>query len=386
MKSEEALIQPVLLEWARKSMGMSVDAAASRLSVDAKRLRSWELGNSRPTILQLRHIADVYKRPPGLFFLDAPPEEPETIQDYRSSQEASLGQSPELIYAIRSVRERRDVALDLLGDVDAIPKPLPVTASTSEHVTVVAERIRQFLNISAEDQFEWGATKALAGWKSAIEHRDILVFETRKVAPTEARGFSIGDEPLPAIVLNGKDTPTGRTFTLLHELAHILLRAGGLCDTIAGEETIGGNSVERYCNEVAASVLMPSADVRCQPETRGKSPRSTWTEQEIKRISARFGVSREAMLLRLVELSLTSLAFYRAKRKEYAAQYQIPPDENEKSGAPPQHILAKKYNGTLYTRIVLSSFHRGGITLIEAAGHLNVRPKHIDALELEVFR
>jgi Zn-dependent peptidase ImmA (M78 family) len=131
---------------------------------------------------------------------------------------------------------------------------------------------------------------------------------------------------------------------------------------------------------------MPSANVRLQPETRGKSPRSSWSDQEIKRIAARFGVSREAMLLRLVELSLTSLSFYRAKRKEYAIQYQIPPDDDEKTGAPPQHILAKKYNGTLYTRIVLSSLHRGGITLIEASGHLNLRPKHIEALEFEVFR
>jgi hypothetical protein len=108
--------------------------------------------------------------------------------------------------------------LELLGEIDAVPKPLPVQASTGEDVEVVAERIRQFLDVSAEDQIEWGAQRALAGWKGAIERRDILVFETRKVLPTEARGFSIGDEPLPAIVLNGKDAPTGRTFTLLHEL------------------------------------------------------------------------------------------------------------------------------------------------------------------------
>jgi len=385
MRSEEALVQPELLEWARKTMGMTVDAAAARLNVEPTLLRAWETGHRRPTIVQLRNIADLYKRPPALFYLSAPPEEPEPLQDFRSHREASSGRSPELIYAIRSAQERREIALELL---DESPSPIEIQASMLEDPADVAARVRSFLSVSVEEQFSWGLPKALSCWKKAVEAKDIFVFETRKVSPTEARGFSISADVFPAVVLNGKDTPTGRLFTLMHELAHLVLRAGGLCDTIGEEERQTAITIEQFCNRVAGAVLMPKSAVERQPEARGKSVRSSWSDHEIRRLAAKFGVSREAMVLRLVELSLASWSFYYAKRKEYELQYQAAQsDDEDKPGAPiPQSVLARKYNGSLYTRVILSSYHRGSITLSEAAGHLHIRPKHFDALEAEVFR
>ena len=62
------------------------------------------------------------------------------------------------------------------------------------------------------------------------------------------RGFSIAARLLPAIVLNIKDSPYARVFTLIHELAHVILQEEGVCELY---EDLG--CVEVFCNAVAAS-------------------------------------------------------------------------------------------------------------------------------------
>ncbi|MGZ9034940.1 MAG: ImmA/IrrE family metallo-endopeptidase [Rhodospirillales bacterium] len=58
----------------------------------------------------------------------------------------------------------------------------------------------------------------------------VLVFQATRVEMDEVRGFSIAEPVLPVIVVNRKDAPSGRTFSLLHEFTHLLLRRSGICD------------------------------------------------------------------------------------------------------------------------------------------------------------
>jgi Zn-dependent peptidase ImmA (M78 family) len=57
----------------------------------------------------------------------------------------------------------------------------------------------------------------------------VLVFQATRVDVKEMRGFSLVDVRLPVILLNGGDAHAGRTFSLLHELCHLIARDGGLC-------------------------------------------------------------------------------------------------------------------------------------------------------------
>jgi Zn-dependent peptidase ImmA (M78 family) len=58
------------------------------------------------------------------------------------------------------------------------------------------------------------------------------------------------------VALNTRDAPQARTFTLLHELAHIALRTGeALCDLT--EQTPADARVEVFCNHVAGAALQP---------------------------------------------------------------------------------------------------------------------------------
>jgi Zn-dependent peptidase ImmA (M78 family) len=72
----------------------------------------------------------------------------------------------------------------------------------------------------------------------------------------EFRGFTLVDEIAPLVFVNAHQTLNGQIFTLAHEFAHVWRGASG----VGNEEprSMGRSSVERWCNEVASEVLVPS--------------------------------------------------------------------------------------------------------------------------------
>ena len=81
-------------------------------------------------------------------------------------------------------------------------------------------------------------------------------FQATDVEIAEARGFSIAERPLPAVVVNIKDSVYGRIFTLIHEFTHVLLNRGGICDVDEGADN-DHEDVEIFCNHVAGATLVP---------------------------------------------------------------------------------------------------------------------------------
>jgi Zn-dependent peptidase ImmA (M78 family) len=67
--------------------------------------------------------------------------------------------------------------------------------------------------------------------------------------------------------LNGGDAQVGRTFSLLHELCHLILRDGGLC--LPGDDRIREETdLEALCNRVAGATLVPAESLLAEPIVR----------------------------------------------------------------------------------------------------------------------
>ena len=226
-KRIEAIIRPELLIWARETAGFEMAQAAKKLQVPPERLEEWERGGDRPTMVQFRKLARIYKRPLGVFYLPEPPSDVRPLHDFRRFPGEVAGiQSPELRYEIRRAYSRRELALDLYQAVGGPPPTFSMDASLSDDPEVVGTAIRDTLGLRYEDQIKWaGWHEPLNVWRSALENASVLVFQATTAAVTEVRGFSIGETPLPAIVMNIKDSPRGRTFTMLHEMAHLIERS-----------------------------------------------------------------------------------------------------------------------------------------------------------------
>src|SRR5437867_7416822 len=174
-----ALVQPELLTWARETAGMAVELAARRLGVKSDRLQDWEAGRLRPTVPQLRNAARVYKRPLAVFFMSRPPVDPAALHDFRRFPNEDVPPlSTALAFAMRRARRRRRVALELLDELGLPPQPLSLRTSVRDDPDGIADRVRAFLVVSVTDQRQWRSeSAALSGWISAVEARDVLVFQ-----------------------------------------------------------------------------------------------------------------------------------------------------------------------------------------------------------------
>lgn len=118
-KRSEALINHELLVWARRKAGLSLEEAARKAGVASERLVSWENGENRPTINQLRKLAQAYKRPLAVFYLAKPPRDFQPLRDYRRlSAVLDEPESPGLLLEVRRAWARRDIAVELYRDLD----------------------------------------------------------------------------------------------------------------------------------------------------------------------------------------------------------------------------------------------------------------------------
>ncbi|MCP3961535.1 MAG: ImmA/IrrE family metallo-endopeptidase [bacterium] len=382
-----AAVEPELLIWARETRGLSIEQAAKSIGISEERLSAWELGKAKPTVRQLRKASSTYKRAIGLLFLPEPPEEDEVIRDFRRAPQTEFeGMSPALRLEIRLARERRAEAIDLAKEIG---EPLPafrLRASRHEEPIEVAARIRSLLGVSIEDQTGWSDKyDAFNSWRAAIERQGVLVFQTGglvtfKVSPFEAHGFSISDQPLPVIVANSKDAVTRRCFTLLHELTHVVLHNGGLCDF--HEEPTSHPEVDRvevFCNRVAASVLVPEDDLVTRANRLGYRDREEWSDEALAKLARAFRVSWEVVLLRLVAIGRASQAFY----KRWQADHPYEPGDAKGFITPVTRVVMR--NGRLFTRLALGAYRNRHITVGDLAHLIGEGPQHIQGVEERVF-
>ena len=249
-RSPKAIVDPALLVWARTTRRLEIEIAAKKLQVPPARLEAWEAGEASPSVSQLRKMADIYRRPLAMFFLPAVPVEPAEPHDFRRVQGAEAAAlSAELSLAIRKARAQRETALELALSLGEEPRTLDLRVETSDAPEDVAAELRGLLGVTLDAQFATrNPHESLRLWRSAFEARGILVFQAGGVDVQEMRGFSVPGEPYPVIVVNSKDAPRARAFSLLHEATHLLLDEGGLCDFHEGP---GTPQIEVFCNAVA---------------------------------------------------------------------------------------------------------------------------------------
>jgi Zn-dependent peptidase ImmA (M78 family)/DNA-binding XRE family transcriptional regulator len=381
----EARANPELLVWARETAGFSAGVAADRLNVSADRLEAWERGEARPSVPQLRKIAQLYRRPLAAFYLPRPPAAEEPIHDFRRIERQTVDRSsPDLLLAIRRCRERREIALALYEQLDAEPASLDLTVSLRDDPEAVAGRIRALLDIRSEEQRTWQEQyEAFRQWRARIESAGALAFQATDVEIAELRGFSIAERPLPAVVVNIKDSIYGRIFTLIHEFAHVLLNRGGVCDVDEGADN-DHEDVEIFCNHVAGATIVPR-DVLLRSEHVAGQRGPTTCQDDVLRVLARtFHASRETILRRLLTLNLATQAHYREKRQFIAEYAQRAAQQPE--GFAPHHRVQISGAGPLFTQLVVDAFNRERITASGVSDFLSIRVKHLPEIERDLLR
>ncbi len=389
----KAQVKPELLVWARETAGYAPEEAAKKLKVTTERLLAWESGENPPTITQLRNMARVYGRPLSVFYLQEVPTTFMAIRDFRRLPGDGLRRySPGLTLEVRAAQQRRELALELLADLDEKPVRFTLTARLDDDPEATGAGIREALGIAYDEQRQWrDARTAFNNWRMRIEALGVLVFQMTRVEADEVSGFALAEERLPVVAVNRKNAFNRRTFSLLHEFAHLMLRLSGVSDLDEdAERPPEDQRVEVFCNHVAAAALMPQDRLVSEPAVEAhRRVRREWSDDDISVLATTYSVSREAVLRRLLTFGLTTQRFYRTKRAQYTEEFLAQQERQRErlSGEafrrnPPREAISTI--GRPFVRLVLDNYYQDRITLSDVSSYLGVRVKHFPRIEQAV--
>lgn len=378
-----AIVKPEMLLWGRQYAYLSLEEAAKKIGVTIDTLREWENGISSPTVNKLHIIARVYKQLFAVFFLQSPPKPASLpLKDFRRLP--TIGKysiSYELASEIRIAMARREIAIRLVEETGEELQEFQMSVSLEDSILDISKMIRTalFSDLLRFPSFV-DKRKAFNFFRERVEHLGILVFQASSVGVDEMRGFSLSESTFPVIVVNRKDSLAGRIFSLFHELTHILLRTSGLCEidpdiTLPPEE----QKLEVFCNKVAAEILMPAQDFIENAELQLQNRQtSVFSDIVIESLSNLYGVSREAVVRRLLTLNLVTKGFYQTMRSQYQQELSELPEKKEKGGpiSPAKQIISLA--GKPYCNLILGAISENRITVNDASGYLNVRINQIN--------
>jgi Zn-dependent peptidase ImmA (M78 family) len=367
-----------------------VDVAAAKANVKTAKLASWESGDSAPSIAQLRTLARLYKRPLSVFFLDSPPQGWDVMRDFRRVPDPESGHwSPELHGEYRRALDQREAAIEIAERTqEEIPTDWrPPDRLPADDEALAAAARNRLLQAAPIPQPVGGDEYAQLGfWVAALEEAGVLVMTSAGVDRKEMRGFSLYFDVLPVVMMNGKDFPRGRLFSLLHEYSHLLLHSSGLCDQVVVQRAVSEDRrLEARCNALAAAILMPRDSILELPLVAAAPARHEgWTESSLRAVARPFGVSIEAALRRLLTLGKTTETYYSSRRDYFVRKYEEELDErdtkNKTSGGGDYYRNHARDLGKGFVRLVVDAYRRSAIDTYTAASYLDVKVRGIEKL------
>ncbi|ADP83480.1 protein of unknown function DUF955 [Pseudofrankia inefficax] len=304
-------VAPSMLRWARERSGRPLNDLAARFP----RLAEWESGAASPTMRQLEDYAQATYAPFGYFFLPEPPVERLPIPDFRTVANGPVrAPSPDLLDTIYACEQRQAWYRQYAEERDHRPVKLVGSQAIGVAPEIAAAAIRDVLGFSVARRADFpNWARAFDGLREHAEQAGILVMINgvvgnnthRKLNPDEFRGFCLVDEYAPVVFVNGADTKAAQIFTLAHELAHVTLGGSAVSEPDLGRLD-EGNDVERWCNEVAAELLVPAGSLRAEYESGAD------LTLELDRLARLYKVSTLVILRRIRDAGLMTRGDFRA--------------------------------------------------------------------------
>ncbi len=316
-------VAPTLLNWACERAGFTIGELARRIP----QLPAWVRGDSQPTLRQLEGFARATHAPLGFLFLQERPVETVPIPDFRTVANAQVRRpSPDLLDTLYICQQRQEWYKDFERAMGGTPLAFVGSVTVTQGAVRTAARIRHALGFDVEER-RWLPTwtDALRRFIEQADDMGVMVMVSgvvgsnnrRKLDPQEFRGFALSDSVAPLVFINGADTKAAQMFTLAHEMVHIWLGQSALSNAQAA--LLPDHEVERWCNQVAAELLVPLDLFRDEYDRRAE------LREETDRLARRFKVSTLVILRRIHDAGgLTRDAYWTAYDEELARLRALP--------------------------------------------------------------
>ncbi|MEX8506084.1 ImmA/IrrE family metallo-endopeptidase [Leptothrix ochracea] len=357
------------IEWCCAELGMVPEDLFGVAGVSTERWAEFWHDDVGLTFNQLRKLADYFGRG-VLFFLEPGPVAPEQVHtpQFRTLAQQKPELSHRLKLLIERVERQRAVFLSLREDLDdALWTPFQAPDLPVGNVAAAARQAREWLGLG-EDRHDFES------YRKAVEAKGLLVFRTNgyngpwqiaKESPVA--GFALYDAQCPVIVVKKMAAEAAQAFTLMHELAHVLLHKTSWIDDDSDlRATTQGR--EQDANLFAGLVLVPDhflASIKDADRPEDVAAFNEWLKPQRKA----WGVSTEVILRRLLAVGRLPQATYQAYR---AWSLEAGKNKKDEGGTRMyRHREPKHMFGDRFVRTVLNSLSARRITLAKASGYLD---------------
>ena len=388
LSSRPQAMNPDVIRWARETAGLSLDQAAHALALASPdKLQRIEVGAEPPSRPLLLKMCKAYRRSLLTFYLSAPPRKADRGQDFRTLPPDRAETDEALLDAlVRDVMARQNMVRSIVVDDEDSQALRFVSAATiKDGVPNVARQIADQLGLRlSEFRAQRSTEQAFAYLRQLAEAQGIFVLlignlgsHHSAISVESFRGFAIADPYAPFVVINDQDVKTAWSFTLLHELAHLWLGQTGVSGANADL------AVERFCNEVAASLLLPRDELT---QLAG----AHWASDDalidlISQFAQTRHVSRKMVAYGLYRFGRLDFGHWqridRALQDQWLSNRQRARERARDSANGPNYYVVRRHRlGRALLNLVDRTMAAGVLTPVKAAKVLGVKPRSVHPL------
>lgn len=374
-------VNPRVLAWARETAGLTREKAAKKIQLGpargmepADRITALETGAAQPTRPMLVRMAKGYRRPLIAFYLEEPPRAIEVGTDFRTLTSARSAEQDALVQAlVRDVIARQGIVHSQLEDDDAEEVRFIGTVTLTDGRPRALETLRQVVGGESGTDVPRREFDQL---RNAVERAGVYVLlqgdlgSHHTALETAAfRGFVLADPLAPFIVINSNDARAAWSFTLLHEVVHLLLGHTGISGADAESET------ERFCNDVASEYLLPSTAIETlEVSGLGNDELATL----LGRLSNEWKVSRSLLAYRLHRSEKINGSVYRQLVDVFRRQWnERRKQRGTNEGGPNPYVVKRHRIGNALLKLVARGMGEGTLPTTKAALALGVKPTQV---------
>lgn len=357
----------------RQQLGLDLEIVASKV----KAISEYESGQSKPTFKQLDILAEIYNVPRWVFIADQLPSQFElskSVPAFRQFSESNMDSFsiPKVRALIKKVEEFRSLVLDLREDMaEPINDFSGPSINMDDSLESLSKKVLNWLKIEGPLEF--------SELRSLVEKKNIFIFLTSKyngwshIDRTVFRGLTLFHTKLPIIIINDSDAKKAQSFSLFHELGHILRKENAIDDWEYQD-----NEIERWCDNFAGNCLMPKGVFLSQHI-------DTDSLSDIKRLANSYKVSPYACIVRLSQLGIISFSSFKNFEEQLRIEFiELQERLKARDGGParnrPSEIISQY--GNIYTSTLLQAFNNREIGLHKVAELLNIK-NHNTVLDIQ---
>ncbi len=388
-------VNPEILTWARETAGLSREEAARKLQIrDARgvraadRLACLESGAEEPTRPTLTRMAKQYRRPLLTFYLSAPPRTEGRWTDFRTLPGDQDPAAYALVNALlRDMSARQSMVRAALEDEDeAEPIPFIGSIKMSDGKQAALHTLRAILEMPKDSFYgQSNADSAFAALRGRIEDEGVFVLlkgdlgSYHTAIDAEAfRGFAIADEVAPFIVINDRDARAAWSFTLLHELVHLILGQTGMRGDYRED------AAERFCDGVASEFLLPEEDLALLKIALASEP-AQQIETRVSDFARRRNLSSSMVAYRAYSANMIDRGTYSKlrseSRKRWMEERKRQREQNRGSaGGPNYYIVRRHRSGGALLGLARRMLETGAFSTTKAAKVLGIKPTQVGSM------